>query len=295
MEIILGEARALRDAGVREMILLAQDTTDYGHDLGMKDGLVSLLQGLVAAAPEMDWIRILYTFPGAISDALIETMAIHPQILPYLDIPLQHAHPDTLRRMGRPANVDLIHHSLEKMRLAMPDLSLRTTFIVGFPGETDEEFNTLLEFVREIRIDKMGAFQYSCESGTPAEPLGDPVPAEVKQARWEQLMILQQGISLEKNQALVGRSLQVLVEGRGQVEVGSGLVRSDLETRPYSLSDGEKEQAILVGRSYRDAPEIDGLVLVEGLAPDETVPDMVQVHITGAMAYDLVGQLILNK
>jgi ribosomal protein S12 methylthiotransferase len=182
----------------------------------------------------------------------------------------------------------------------MPDLSLRTSFIVGFPGETDEEFTTLLEFVREIRIDKMGAFQYSFESGTPAEPLGDPVPAEVKQARWEQLMILQQGISLEKNQALVGRSLQVLVEGRGRVEVGSGLVESglvgsDLETRPYSQSDGEKEQAILVGRSYRDAPEIDGLVLVEGLAPDETVLDMVQVHITGAMAYDLVGQLILNK
>ncbi|MCJ7530321.1 MAG: radical SAM protein, partial [Anaerolineales bacterium] len=246
-------------------------------------GLVSLLQGLVAAAPEMDWIRILYTFPGAISDALIETMAIHPQILPSLDIPLQHAHPDTLRRMGRPANVDWVYHTLEKMRLAMPDLSLRTTFIVGFPGETDEEFNTLLEFVREIRIDKMGAFQYSFESGTPAEPLGDPVPAEVKQARWEQLMILQQGISLEKNQALVGSSLQVLVEGRGQVEEDS------------SQSDGEKEQAILVGRSYRDAPEIDGLVFVEGLAPGETVPDMVQVHITGAMAYDLVGQLILNK
>jgi ribosomal protein S12 methylthiotransferase len=283
MEMILDEARALRDAGVREVILLAQDTTDYGHDLGMKDGLVRLLQGLVAAAPEMDWIRILYTFPGAISDALIETMAIHPQILPYLDIPLQHAHPDTLRRMGRPANVDWVYHTLEKMRLAMPDLSLRTTFIVGFPGETDEEFNTLLEFVREIRIDKMGAFQYSCESGTPAEPLGDPVPAEVKQARWEQLMTLQQGISLEKNQALVGRSLQVLVEGRGQVEEDS------------SQLDGEKEQAILVGRSYRDAPEIDGLVLVEGLAPDETVPDMIQVHITGAMAYDLVGQLILNK
>jgi len=280
MEVILDEAHALQDAGVRELILLAQDTTDYGHDLGMKDGLVHLLQGLVAAALEIDWIRILYTFPGAISDALIETMATHPQILPYLDMPLQHAHPDTLRRMGRPANVDWVYHTLEKMRLAMPDLSLRTTFIVGYPGETDEEFNTLLDFVREILFDKMGAFQYSFETGTPAEPLGDPIPAEVKQTRWEQLMTLQQGISLEKNQALVGRNLQVLVEGRSQVEDDN------------SQSDGEKEQAILVGRSYRDAPEIDGLVLVEGLAADETVSDMVQVQITGAMAYDLVGQLV---
>jgi ribosomal protein S12 methylthiotransferase len=266
VDAILAEARALRDLGVRELILIAQDSTDYGHDLGMKEGLSTLLEELVRAVPDVDWVRIMYAFPGYVTDRMIETMATHQQLIPYLDMPLQHAHPMTLRRMRRPANMDWVRETLGKMRTAMPELSLRTTFIVGYPGETDEEFQTLLDFVQETRFDRVGAFQFSFEPGTTSEPLGDPVPAEVKQARYAQLMELQQPISLAKNQAFVGKTLEVLVEGQGQVE-GSG-------------------EPISIGRSYRDAPEIDGVVLIEGEVP---AGEMVPVRITGAMAYDLVG------
>ncbi len=260
LEAILEEARSLQSLGVRELNLIAQDTTDYGHDLGMKDGLAILLEQLVQAAPDIDWIRILYAFPGYVTDRLIEVMAKYSQIVPYLDMPLQHAHPATLRRMRRPANLDWVYRTLEKMRQALPDLALRTTFIVGYPGEDESEFQALLDFVREIRFDRVGAFQFSFEPGTASEPLGDPVPAEVKQARYEQLMELQAAISLEKNQAFVGKTLQVLTEGQG---------------------DG-----ITLGRTYRDAPEIDGMVIIEAELP---VGEMVPVQITGAMTYDLSG------
>jgi ribosomal protein S12 methylthiotransferase len=266
VDAILDEARLLQGAGVREIILIAQDTTDYGHDLGMKDGLAMLLEGLVAAAPQVDWFRIMYAYPGYVTDRLIEVMATQPKILPYLDMPLQHAHPGVLRRMRRPANVDWIYRTLEKMRAAMPDLALRTTFIVGYPGETEGEFQTLLDFISELRFDRVGAFKFSFEPGTASEPLGDPVPAEVKQDRWERLMELQQQISLEKNQALVGRTLDVLIEGQG---------------------DG-----VSVGRTYRDAPEIDGMVVIEGDIP---TGEMVPVRITGAMTYDLSGSVETSR
>lgn len=260
VEAILDEARTLQEIGAREIILIAQDTTDYGHDLGMKNGLAQLLEQLVDAAPDIDWLRIMYAYPGYVTDRLIEVMATYPQIVPYLDMPLQHAHPATLRRMRRPANVDWVYRTLKKMRSAMPDLALRTTFIVGYPGETEEEFQTLLDFVEEIRFDRVGAFQFSFEPGTTSEPLGDPVPPEVKQERYERLMELQQGISLERNQAFVGKSLEVLIEGHG---------------------DG-----ISLGRTYRDAPEIDGMVVIEGEIP---LGEMVPVRINGAMTYDLSG------
>ncbi len=272
LQAILDEARSLGDLGVRELNLIAQDTTDYGHDLGMKNGLAQLLEGLVTAVPDMDWIRILYAYPGYVTERLIEVMATHPQILPYLDMPLQHAHPQVLRRMCRPANVDWVYRTLEKMRQAMPDLALRTTFIVGYPGESEAEFQTLLDFIQEIRFDRLGAFPFSFEPGTASEPLGDPVPAEVKQERWERLMELQQGISLEKNQRLVGKTLQVLIEGHGEVESEDGIPLPD--------------QVITLGRSYRDAPEIDGMVIIEGHIP---VGEIVPVRINGAMAYDLTG------
>lgn len=267
VEAILAEARALQAAGVRELVLIAQDSTDYGHDLGIKNGLAHLLEQLTAAAPRLDWIRIMYAYPGYVTDQLIEVMATHPQIVHYLDMPLQHAHPEALKRMRRPANMDWVYRTLEKMRAAMPDLALRTTFIVGYPGETEAEFETLLQFLTDIRFDRVGAFQFSFEPGTASEPLGDPVPPEVKQARWERLMALQQPISLEKNQGFVGRSLPVLIEGLGETEDG---------------------QPVSIGRSYRDAPEIDGLVLVDGeIPPGELLP--VQIH--GAMAYDLLGSV----
>ncbi len=257
---ILAEARRLQRAGVRELILIAQDTTDYGHDLGMKDGLASLLEALVQAVPTIDWIRLMYLFPGAVSDRLIDTMAAHPQIVPYLDMPLQHAHPATLRRMRRPANLEWVWRTLEKMRAKLPGLAVRTTFMVGYPGETEEEFAALLDFLSAARFDRVGVFTFSFEPGTPSEPLGDPIPSEVKEARRAELMARQQAISLEKNQALVGQTLPVLIEGCG---------------------DG-----LSVGRSYRDAPEIDGLVFVEGEVP---VGAMVNVRITGALAYDLTA------
>jgi ribosomal protein S12 methylthiotransferase len=266
LPVILDEARALRTKGVREVILIAQDTTDYGHDLGLKDGLARLLEQLVAAVPDLDWIRILYAFPGYVTERLIGVMAEHPQILPYLDMPLQHAHPAVLRRMRRPANMTWVYRTLEKMRAALPDLALRTTFIVGYPGETEAEFRALLDFVQEVRFDRVGAFKFSFESGTASEPLGDPVQPEVKQERWERLMALQQGISLEKNQALVGKTLPVLIEGQGE--------------------------GLSMGRSYRDAPEIDGLVIIEGHLP---AGELLPVRITGAMAYDLSAVPVIQN
>jgi ribosomal protein S12 methylthiotransferase len=202
----------------------------------------------------------MYAFPGFVTDHLIEVMATKPQILPYLDIPLQHAHPDTLTRMRRPANIDWVHATIAKMRRALPKLAIRTTFIVGYPGETEQEFQTLMDFIKEIRFDHAGAFQFSFEPGTSSEPLGDPVPSEVKQERYQRLMELQQDISLQINQSYVGQTLDVLIEG-----FNAGLS---------------------IGRSYRDAPEIDGMVLIEGLTE---IGNIVPVKITGAMAYDLTG------
>lgn len=263
IEAIIHEARTLRDNGVQELVLIAQDTTDYGHDLGMKDGLAILLEQLTDAVPDVDWIRVMYSYPGYVTDRLIEVMATRKQVLPYLDMPLQHAHPKTLYRMKRPSNMDWVYKTLGKMRETVKDLSMRTTFIVGYPGETDEEFQTLYDFVKEIRFDRVGTFQFSFEPGTPSAPLGDPVPAEVKQERFERLMELQQNISLQVNQTYVGKILDVLVEGF--------------------------DNGISIGRSYRDAPEIDGMVFIEGKA---NVGEIVPVRITGAMAYDLTGTLV---
>lgn len=271
IEAILKEARALGDNGVRELVLIAQDTTDYGHDLGLKNGLAVLLEKLVATAPDIDWIRIMYAYPGYVTDELIEAMAAHQQLIPYLDMPLQHAHSQALKRMRRPANMDWVHRTIEKMRAAMPDLALRTTFIVGYPGETEHEFQTLLDFVQELRFDRVGAFTFSFEPGTTSEPLGDPIPEEVKQERKARLMTLQQQISLQNNQALVGQRLDVLVEGHGEVE-----------------GDGEQ---IAIGRTYRDAPEIDGVVIIDGRPP---IGELVPVRITGAMTYDLTGTVDID-
>jgi ribosomal protein S12 methylthiotransferase len=261
-ETIVEEAQILEQRGIKELILIAQDTTDYGHDLGVKDGLPDLLEK-ISAATQIPWIRILYAFPGYVTDHLIDVMAGNPRILPYLDMPLQHAHPETLKRMRRPANMDWVYSTLEKMRSRIPNLALRSTFIVGYPGETDEEFATLLNFLNEIQFDRVGAFTFSFEHGTGSEPLGDPIPAEVKQERYAALMELQESISLRRNQSFIGKQLDVLIEGS---------------------NDG-----ISVGRSYRDAPEIDGMVFVENKAP---VGSIVPVIIGGALPYDLTGALV---
>ena len=259
-ETILSEVRRLADMGLHELILIAQDTTDYGYDLGLKDGLAWLLDQIVATAPEIDWVRLMYAYPGYVTPRLIETMAHHEQILPYLDLPLQHAHPDTLRRMQRPANVAGVRRTIEALRRAMPEIAIRTAFIVGYPGETEAEFQTLLNFVAEIEFDRLGVFTYSYEPDTPSAELPDQVPQSIKLERLDRLMALQQEISLAKNWACVGQTWDVLIEGQG---------------------DG-----LYVGRSYRDAPEVDGLVLVEGQAP---LDQIVRVHITSALEYDLFG------
>jgi ribosomal protein S12 methylthiotransferase len=265
-ETILAEVRCLAERGVRELIIIAQDTTDYGHDLGLKDGLAWLLERIVETAPEIDWVRLMYAYPGYVTPRLIELMAERAPILPYLDIPLQHAHPATLRRMRRPANVDWVRKTIAALRSSMPDIAIRTTFIVGYPGETEEEFQALLDFVQDMQFDRVGVFSYSFEPGTPSAGLPDQAPDEVKVERRDRLMALQQGISLARNQAFVGRTLDVLMEGQG---------------------DG-----LSIGRSFRDAPEIDGLVFIEGDAP---LGEIVPVRITGALEYDLSGAVDVGE
>jgi ribosomal protein S12 methylthiotransferase len=258
---VVAEAAALAGEGVREIVLIAQDTTAYGRDRGEADALPGLIQSILTAAPDLDWLRLMYAYPGRVSPRLVEVMAGEARVCHYLDLPLQHAHPAVLRRMLRPAAVERTRLLVEDLRAAMPDLALRTTFIVGYPGETEAEFQALLDFVAEMRFDRVGAFAYSPEEGTAAAELPGPLPEEVKAERYARLMALQQGISMQINEAQVGRTLDVLVEGRG---------------------DG-----LSVGRSYRDAPEIDGMVILTGEVP---VGSILPVRITGAIEYDLLGE-----
>lgn len=257
---ILREARALVDQGVRELILIAQDTTAYGRDLGEREGLVTLIEEILQVVPELRWLRLMYAYPGRVSERLIEVMATHPQVCHYLDLPVQHGHPATLRRMRRPHDVAGLIRCIERLRQAMPDIALRTSLIVGYPDETEEEFQALLDFMQTVRFDRVGIFPYSREPGTPAYALPGQIPEEVKQARYERAMQLQQSISWEHNQAQVGRQLEVLVEG---------------------ANDG-----ISVARSYRDAPEVDGFVLVEGEHP---VGSWLSVRVIAATPYDLIA------
>ena len=260
---ILQEAQELVAQGVQEIILIAQDTTAYGRDLGQTDALPGLLEEILKAVPDLGWLRLMYAYPQHITPRLIETMATHPQVCHYLDLPLQHAHPETLRRMRRSPDVDGVRKLLAALRQAMPDMALRTAFIVGYPGETEEEFAALLRFMSEVRFDKVGVFVYSPEEGTPAYTLPHPVPRAVAEERYAQAMELQKSISLANNLAQVGRTLDVLVEGA--------------------------EQGISVGRCYRDAPEIDGYVLMDGEWP---VGQMVRAEIVRGLEYDLHAQVV---
>ena len=265
MEKIIGDAKALRDAGVKEIILIAQDITDYGHDLGMKEGLTQLLEAVLQAVPDLPWLRLMYTYPGFVSHELIQIMASESQILPYLDMPLQHADPRVLRAMGRPQNIQAVRQNLQEVRSAMKDVALRSTFIVGFPGEDDKAFHNLVNFIQEVRFDHLGVFAYSFEPGTPAEPFGDPIPEHIKIERIETVMKIQAGISLERNQNLIGKTLFGLIEGVDQAN------------------------QISIGRSYRDAPEVDGLMVIEGLAE---IGELVPVKIHSAITHDLIGSMV---
>ncbi len=267
MGTILGEARELVDAGVQEIILIAQHLTDYGRDLRLEGGLAVLLNELCQVVPADRWIRLMYAYPSSITPAVMRAIADNPQIAPYLDMPLQHAHPDTLRRMRRPPDTAKTKQIIADLRSAVPNIALRTTFIVGFPGETRDEFDALLAFLDEMEFDRAGFFKYSDEPGTHANTLDGKVSERVKQRRYEEAAALQQRVSLRKNQRWAGQTLRVLVEGTGEAE-----------GRP-----------VVIGRSFRDAPEIDNFVWAFGEA---SVGSFVDVLIERATAYDVWGAVV---
>jgi ribosomal protein S12 methylthiotransferase len=274
-EALVAEAKRLAAHGVQELVLVAQDSTAYGRDRGQRDGLPELLGRLAEAVPPADggpWIRVMYAYPGHVSARLARTMASLPQVCHYLDIPLQHASAAVLRRMRRPSNPDRLRQMFARLRSAMPDIALRTTFIVGYPGETEAEFEEMLDFVQEMRFDHVGAFVYSPEPGTPAARAPEQVPEAVKRRRYQRLMRVAQEVSLARNQEWVGRELTVLVESE-------------------AASDGRRPRGdeVFAGRSYRDAPEVDGLVLGPGRPPPGS---MVRVRVERALPYDLWGSLV---
>ena len=263
---IVREAETLARAGVRELNLIAQDTSHYGRDRGEADGLSDLLGRLDRIDP-IRWIRVHYLYPNTVTPGLIATMARSKRVLPYVDIPLQHAHPETLRRMRRGGSAVSHMKLLERFREALPQATLRTTFIVGFPGETEEEFEALLAFVDEARFDHVGVFTYSHEERTPAIALDDDVPSTVKDSRRERLMAAQQAIVVERNSTLIGTRREVLVEG------------------PHP-----ETEHLLVGRMASQAPEVDGQIIInDGVASPGS---FVTVELTESAGYDLVGRIV---
>jgi ribosomal protein S12 methylthiotransferase len=262
-DLILREIDQLLEQGVKEVVLVGQDTTRYGHDLGQRDGLATLLEQITETFPALPWIRVMYAYPRHLTERFLNVMRERPRVLSYIDMPLQHTHPWTLARMRRPHcdTDDLVAW----MRSRVPGLVLRTTFIVGFPGETEEEFSYLEASVRRLRFDRVGVFTYSPEEGTAAFGMATQVPEAIKRRRRARLMAAARDVTLEHNRQMVGRELDVLIEGRP--EAGS---------------------AWYAGRSYRDAPEVDGLMLVQA----ETLPvgELVRVRVERALAYDLLAR-----
>jgi len=262
IESIVAEARQLAAQGVQELILISQITTNYGLDLYGEPRLAELLRAL--GTVDIPWIRIHYAYPTGLTPNVVQAIQETPNVLPYLDLPLQHSHPDILKAMNRPWQGDVNDAIIERLKIAMPDAVLRTTFIVGFPGETDEHFEHLLQFVQRHEFDHIGAFTFSPEEGTPAYDLPNQLPQKVKNARLSALKRLQQPISRRRNLAEVGKVVTVLLE----------------QEHPET---GKK-----IGRSARFAPEVDGLVYVQGEARLGT---LVPVHIDGADVYDLNGHV----
>ena len=267
IEDIRDEVVNLAARGVKEIILIAQDTTEYGRDLYGEPQLAKLLRTL-CTVEGVHWIRTLYSYPTYFSDELIETIASEPKLVKYVDLPMQHAHDEVLRRMHRPDTQASMRALIEKLRTRIPGVTIRSTFIVGFPGETDAQYQTLRNFLEEMRLDKVGVFTYSREEGTPAYDMPNQVPEDVMQERYHDLMSLQCKISEELNHELEGRELEVLVEGR------------------------DEEQAnIAVGRSYREAPDVDGQVYIEG-DTDSQIGDLVRVKVLQGFTYDVVGERV---
>src|ERR1700716_3573280 len=269
-ESVVAEAERLARSGVREITLIGQDTTCYGEDFGLKDGLAQLLEKL-AGIEDLRWIRFLYAYPNKITGKLLDTIAAHDKICSYMDVPLQHASASVLKRMKRGGGPEVFLRSIAKMRRTIPDLTLRTSFIVGFPGETEKDFEELCEFVRQAQFDWMGAFAYSDQEGAGAYHLENKVSEREVERRRKHLMRIQQQISRKKKKALVGREVDLLLEGTS-----------------------EETDLLLEGRTSMHAPEIDGKVFVNDFPEDmePKVGEFYRCQITEAHDYDLVARII---
>ena len=266
MEKLLAEAKALADQGVKELILVAQETTVYGKDLYGEKSLHKLLRELCKISG-IQWIRILYCYPEEIYDELIQTIKEENKVCHYLDLPIQHASDAVLKRMGRKTSKAQLVEIIEKLRKEIPDISLRTTLITGFPGETQEQHEELKDFVDEMEFDRLGVFTYSPEEDTPAATMTEQIPEEVKEDRQAELMELQQEIAFDLAEDMVGREVLVMIEGK------------------------VADENAYVGRTYKDAPNVDGLIFIN---TDEELMsgDFARVRVTGALEYDLIGELI---
>ena len=266
MERLLKEAQELADQGVKELILVAQETTLYGKDLYGEKSLHRLVKELCKIRG-IQWIRILYCYPEEITDELIQVMKEEKKVCHYLDLPIQHASDAVLKRMGRRTTKKELIHIVTKLREQIPDICLRTTLITGFPGETQEQHEELLDFVDEMEFDRLGVFTYSPEEGTPAAEMDGQIDQEVKEERQAELMELQQEVAFDKAEEMTGREMLVMIEGK------------------------VADENAYVGRTYRDAPNVDGLIFIN--TDEELVSgDFVRVKVTGALDYDLIGELI---
>lgn len=266
MERLVKEAKELAEQGVKELILVAQETTLYGKDLYGEKSLHVLIKELCKISG-IRWIRILYCYPEEITDDLIQVMKEEPKVCHYLDLPIQHANDEILKRMGRRTSKQELIDIIEKLRREIPDICLRTTLITGFPGETKEQHEELMDFVDEIEFDRLGVFTYSPEEDTPAAVMPDQIDEEVKEKRQAELMELQQDIAFDNAQDMVDREVLVMIEGK------------------------VADENAYVGRTYRDAPNVDGLIFIN---TDEELlsGDFARVKVTGAVDYDLIGELI---
>lgn len=265
MEQLIHEAEELAEKGVKELILVAQETTLYGKDLYGEKKLPELLKRL-AAIDGIQWIRLQYCYPEEITDELIETIKTEEKICNYLDIPIQHASDAILKRMGRRTNNAQLRELIAKLRREIPDIALRTTLISGFPGETEEDHEILMEFVDEMEFERLGVFAYSAEEDTPAYNFPNHVPDEVKEDRRAEIMELQQDIAFEKSENMKGRVLEVMIEGK------------------------VADENAYVGRTYMDSPNVDGLIFVN-TGYSLMSGDFARVRVTGALDYDLIGEV----
>ncbi len=265
LEELVHEAKELAEAGVKELILVAQETTVYGMDLYGEKALPRLIYQL-CRIPGIQWIRILYCYPEEITPELVEAVKTEEKVCKYLDIPIQHASDRILKRMGRRTDQKQLKAIIGMLRREIPDIALRTTLISGFPGESQEDHEILMDFVNEMEFERLGVFAYSQEEDTPAAGFGDQVEEQVKEQRRDEIMELQQEISLEKSESMIGRILEVMIEGK------------------------VADENAYVGRTYMDTPGVDGLVFVN--TQEELLSgDFVRVQVTGALEYDLIGEI----